>query len=405
MVRNVVGQMATGDDCFGRDQEVADLWRYINNGEHILILGPRRTGKSSVMRKIADDPGEKWDAIFLNVEGEASPIGVASAILEELFKHSAYKSNLEKTALGGAIQKQWQALRTSDGPQKGNSQNNIEVIQGLLAGKWQRALDDIKERIESSPKDRSLLLLIDELPIVAARVLNGGTVAEKEDFKRFLGALRALRQNPALQGRLAFVFGGSIGFNSLLERHGVPALMNDVSAYYLGPWDRAIAEDFLNELCTDEEYLLSDEAKAAFLNCFGQFVPSHLQIGFDELRTNHRGQPPTAEEVEQCFQEKILDRASSQLLSHYLNRLEQTFSEASFTAAKEMLRHAAQSPDGVAEADVNVADEIDDEAFFAICDELRRDGYFTKQAGDRLVFESHLLRLFFKNRLRQRTRG
>ena len=59
MVRNVVGQMATGDDCFGRDQEVADLWRYINNGEHILILGPRRTGKSSVMRKIADDPGEK----------------------------------------------------------------------------------------------------------------------------------------------------------------------------------------------------------------------------------------------------------------------------------------------------------------------------------------------------------
>ena len=41
-MRNIIGQAVVGDDLYGRDYELARLWEHFDQGEHVLMLAPRR---------------------------------------------------------------------------------------------------------------------------------------------------------------------------------------------------------------------------------------------------------------------------------------------------------------------------------------------------------------------------
>lgn len=48
-MQNITGQPVVGDDLFGRDYELKTLWERLERGEHVLLLAPRRVGKTSLM--------------------------------------------------------------------------------------------------------------------------------------------------------------------------------------------------------------------------------------------------------------------------------------------------------------------------------------------------------------------
>ncbi len=59
-----LGNPATGEDFFGRTQELCDLWRYLET-EHIRFPGVRRLGKTSILRRLEAEAAEhgllaKW---------------------------------------------------------------------------------------------------------------------------------------------------------------------------------------------------------------------------------------------------------------------------------------------------------------------------------------------------------
>ena len=51
-MRNIIGQAVLGDDLYGRDYELDRLWENLEQGEHILMLAPRRVGKTSLMLEV-----------------------------------------------------------------------------------------------------------------------------------------------------------------------------------------------------------------------------------------------------------------------------------------------------------------------------------------------------------------
>ena len=55
-MRNVIGQAVVGDDLYGRDYELARLRETLAQGEHILMLAPRRVGKTSLMLELRRAP-------------------------------------------------------------------------------------------------------------------------------------------------------------------------------------------------------------------------------------------------------------------------------------------------------------------------------------------------------------
>ena len=62
-MRNIIGPPVVGDDLYGRDYELARLWEHLENGEHLLMLAPRRVGKTSLMLELKQAPRENWDVI------------------------------------------------------------------------------------------------------------------------------------------------------------------------------------------------------------------------------------------------------------------------------------------------------------------------------------------------------
>ena len=48
-MKNVTGLPVIGEDLYGRARELADLWEKLEQGEHVLMLAPRRVGKTSLM--------------------------------------------------------------------------------------------------------------------------------------------------------------------------------------------------------------------------------------------------------------------------------------------------------------------------------------------------------------------
>jgi predicted AAA+ superfamily ATPase len=68
----IVGSPARNDDFWFRENFVADLWEALEK-HNVLLLAPRRTGKTSVMYHMLDNPKEGWLVIHLNVEDLATP--------------------------------------------------------------------------------------------------------------------------------------------------------------------------------------------------------------------------------------------------------------------------------------------------------------------------------------------
>ena len=64
-----LGNKADGEDFFDRVGERDDLWRYLE-GNHIVLSGPRRLGKTSLLQRLAEEATEKGMlARLIDVEG------------------------------------------------------------------------------------------------------------------------------------------------------------------------------------------------------------------------------------------------------------------------------------------------------------------------------------------------
>ena len=94
-MRNITGQAVVGDNLYGRDYEIARLWEKLEQGEHILMLAPRRVGKTSLMLELDRAPRENWDVIYVDVESGDGPTDCVAAILAALAAKPQYRSRFE----------------------------------------------------------------------------------------------------------------------------------------------------------------------------------------------------------------------------------------------------------------------------------------------------------------------
>ena len=63
-----IGSSATGDSYHPRQRLRNRLLRALQR-DHVAFLGPRRTGKTSVLREIEKNPPDEFSAIYLDLQG------------------------------------------------------------------------------------------------------------------------------------------------------------------------------------------------------------------------------------------------------------------------------------------------------------------------------------------------
>ncbi len=75
-----LGNKADGDDFFDREREREDLWRHLE-GNHIILSGPRRLGKTSLLQRLAEEAeAHGLVARLVDVGGFDTTAGVIAAL-------------------------------------------------------------------------------------------------------------------------------------------------------------------------------------------------------------------------------------------------------------------------------------------------------------------------------------
>jgi len=67
LIHPVVGGVPRGTDYFGREDLVQSLWQKLAR-DSILLVAPRRFGKTGAMCRLLDDPRPPFRPLYMDVE-------------------------------------------------------------------------------------------------------------------------------------------------------------------------------------------------------------------------------------------------------------------------------------------------------------------------------------------------
>jgi uncharacterized protein len=387
-MKNIVGAPVRGDDFFGRERELQDLLEAIQQ-QHLLMLAPRRVGKTSLLRALGDqlDQTQEMTPVYVSVAAARDELEFIRIVSEAIYR----------TPVGRKLQPnpiaRWMARRKQRVKKIGAIGAVVELES--IERTWQPKAEELFEKLLAQP--RPWLLMIDELPnlvIALAEQDPTGTRAQT-----FLHWFRDLRQRPAAMDKLRFILAGSIGLDALTRRHNLSATVNDLLDWRLGAYDDSTAERFLSKLGESAELPLSPEMKRHIMSETEWCIPYHLQVIFNELQKRVRGRAVERADVTAVVEDLLSKRL---YFNTWQERLSDAFGKPDVEYAELILARCAARVEGVKRDTLEnaLAKLVPDRAprvaaFKWILDVLEHDGYLIAEA-DRLRFRSGLLRRYWQ---------
>jgi hypothetical protein len=173
----VVGPPVTGSDFYGREELVVRLKERLAVGS-MLLVAPRRFGKTSVMLYLRNHPPEGFHAIFVDVEGFDHPSQFITEVMTELSRRLPRIQRALRSFAGLPDQLR-NLLRETF--------SDIEVadfkvgLRQLLQKGWRDTGHDLLQLVRQVGDP--IVLLVDELPLMLKRMLDG---AAKDEVGPFL---------------------------------------------------------------------------------------------------------------------------------------------------------------------------------------------------------------------------
>ncbi len=372
-MRITIGAPVTGADFFPRDDVIAALERGLEV-EHILFLAPRRTGKTSLLRRLENQPPAGAKAIFINLERFTHPKQWIEQMVKMLHKDNQFAQGMKK--VGGFLAR-------------------IESDSFKLAeADWTDSASAFLE--ELNRLDQPVLFLLDEFPIMINLFARKHGELEAENALRWF---RCWRQEN-LGGQVRFLLTGSIGLDSVVRRLGFPDAINDLRRQELWPLKDAEAITLTRRLTCDncglDAHLAADLAEE-FLHLTGAAWPYFLQLFVAELQ-DANPRPVSTAEVKPLY-DRIVFGKRNQYSENMRERLNDVFSKPLAEAARAVLKLIADTPDGIAREELKArAPAIESEDFNYVLDVLVHDGYLGETLDGRYRFFSNLLRDYWRRK-------
>lgn len=384
-----------GDDFFGRSAELADLVDSLRR-DNILLLAPRRVGKTSLMHAA----GRSWavdgdPVLFVDVQGAASEMQFVRRLA----------SAMDRSGGEGLVKSAWNRLSRvlrPVGKVGGNAGPiGLEVeLRSASEEDWLATGDALLRALA----DRETLLLIDELPLLVQQILTSDREGGRDRAKAFLDALRGWRIDPSLS-KVHWLVAGSIGLDSLARRHGFSASINDLVLTALGAFDDRTARGMLDALAAGHGTTFDDDARAHLVRRLGGWcLPYYVQILFGEARALAQAGSVDIATVDRAWA-TLLDADHRSRFDHWWTRLGESLSTPDAERAHALLRHLATVEGGLGHDEARartMGASLDEEArdrWAFVVDTLTSDGYLLEEDG-RLRFRSPLLREFWMERVR-----
>lgn len=402
-----IGSPATGDHFFHRTNIRQRLIRALAR-DHVAFLGPRRTGKTSILLDLKNRPPEGISALYLDLQGLRSVPAWLNLMLAETKK--ILQSPPEKLA--------W--LKQS-GKATASLLKHIEQITVLGNGiklsagqpaveSWEPVADEFLSLLREH--ELPIYFMLDEFPWFLGHVAANHSAAEVDaTLNWFRKARLALTDLPA-----RFLVTGSVGLTGLLRRLNLSPAANDFDTIDIEPLSNADALKFLEEKATGEGLTLSAAAIRRILERLGVGWPLLLATFLSEVQEHFPEKGPTVKDIDHLYQEQMVRGNRNKYCQEMFTRITkpELFGPGERRLAQEILRDLCRSTSGFGQVDFDSlhARLVPDEAHRAllateldyVLETLRHDGYLVRlrdedPARDGLHhFASNILRDYWRHR-------
>lgn len=367
---------------FNRTAELAEIRRWFKKTKSLLMLAPRRIGKTMLLHKLLEQAEQYgFRAALCDVEGCSDE--------KQFFREIC--RGIEKSK---GVSTLWDSFAARLG----------KVLRGAetAPANWQQWLVqiDYKEFAEAllaelNSGDKPWIVMVDEVPIFVLAMLNGGNSQRARDF---LYWLRNLRQS---YPKVLWLYTGSIGLDTVSRRENMESAFNDMQPYALPPFDAKSARAFLDSLAERDGFSFGRGAAAHALQRLGWLSPYYLEKLVDEVKpSDAKHNRATKKDVDSAC-EALLAGGKRLYWSAWREHLHNNFKDPERRLLLQVLVAVAQDAEGASldtllgKVSGTVAD-LDQRQLRYALDVLQSDGYLISDAErSRYAFRMELLRCWW----------
>ncbi len=382
MTPNAGGSLAI-DQIVGRDLFIERIWKALE-GNSLRMEAERRIGKTSILRKMAAQPPEGWEAVFMDLEHVHSADEFAEEVSRHVFKCLKGWSKHAKRLLEFLGQSVEEA-----GPLK--LREPKERPEGYWKTLLRSSIEDLVEQQQAA--DKRVAFLFDEMPWMI------GAIQQKEGehaAMQVLDLLRSLRQSPETSSGFRMILCGSIGLHhvltSLKEEGYINQPVNDMTLIEVPPLNLKDATKLAQGLLKGAEIEATPDAAESIATAADGF-PYYIHAIVAALQFNEgKVNVPVIEQVIKGILTAPHDPCN---FRHFKDRIKHYYPD-DITAVISILNHAAASTATLTQADlINAAKSsvsIDDERVRNVIRLLQMDHYLDRDQENHFSFRNKLVK-------------
>jgi len=374
------GAVARGDNYYQRNDVVEEIWNKLKN-DSVLLVAPRRVGKTSVMQYMVQNPIENHRLIFQDVEG------ISSA--DDFFKR-IYSLLFNCLSTNKKLQTKFRKI-TNSKTVKSIAVNRIEFEN--TPPDYLNATNNLLAEINKIQELENIVLLLDELPIALSNINENSN----KDAISVLSNLRYWRQQPEMNKKVKFVFAGSIGIHYVVGKiKERSADLDELVKIDFKPLSDHEAHKYIDWATKGATVTYDTELKKHFLSKIQYFVPYFINLLLDEVNKQAKkiNNPKiTTQNIDVAFDNII---KTNDYLKDWKKRLRNYMSE-DFNFVNEILTHTAHNGQitlhEIYDKTVKYGKTAD---FMDFINDLEKDGYIT-EVENKYCFVSPFLSALWKN--------
>jgi hypothetical protein len=375
-IKNITGQVAEGNNFFGRTKELKRALELLEDGNSLILAAPRRVGKTSFARKLKEVIVEKgWNGFYIDLQKPTTEFDFMKQFLKEIKGENWFKEHII-----GAI-----------------DEVNIKDV----AIKFNAQKQDFYRKIEKAlPYNEDTLIIFDELTVFLDDVLRkkDDNLNEFQDVLHFLNWLRGLRIESG--SKIRWIFCSSISIESFTHKYSLSKTINDITPFKIDELKDDEPQMLVQALADSKKIKFTDELIQYMLEKLNWDLPYFIQILFREIIN--------LLEEGTMLSAKTIDEAYKNLLKVDINfntwteRLSYYDDEKRF--ARIVLNELSRTKTGKKKKNLYDLvyfelndEEKTDEIFHPLLKQLETDGYIMN-SNDKYTFRSSLLRDFWYNK-------
>ena len=336
--RVLAGSVPDPDELYGRDDLIEHLWRQIQ-GNNILLVAPRRFGKTGIMRHVLLRPQPGFVPVYFELEDVDSPAEFVWRLTRELLSNNITRSYLAKArglpaCIGGWLKGTFDEVEFEGAKVKFKSD---------LAADWHTAARRLMQEMEKC--EQRMIFIFDEFPVMLEKMIGHSGEKAASDLLAWFRGVRL--ENKDVLRRHRFIVGGSIGIDVILRRLNSLDKLNDFQRLYVEPLQNVIAMRLEADLAAVLSIPWTDTLGSQMLTLLGSPVPYFIHLFFSQLgqlpANRRRLLAPT--DLDAVYRERILGPTCKSYFDHYHARLRR-LGKPGEKAAMAVLRCVAGDPLG-----------------------------------------------------------